>query len=593
MAEVLNLPSMSTDLGFAETSSLTDILAVPDTSDTKAYLSHLTSLPLDELQTEPTVVSSSSAQLTNALTTLCHTSYPTFLALHSTTSTLSSSLTSLSTSLDALISALPSLETEAKRFVEETRETQKERNKASLVLEHHDKLQDVLSLPQLMDYCVRNHNYSEALLLSNHANNFSRRFSNNALVQSVKAECDARVQSMLGQLLHMLNEQAKLPALFRAVGFLRKMSVFEEEELALAFLTGRGVYLDGILKTVEVEKGIEGDRERDREAYARYLKKYVDVWREGVYDVITQYTTIFLDRAPSSSSSASTSTSTPNTPPTKLHALLTTFTTYRMNKFLTLLREILVLIPDPILLTPLLTQLTYCANSFARVGMDFRSLLAPLFVDSVRQGMVQEFETATEDWSRKLRGEAPPGSKDASRHRPNQKYSHILIAPNASRSSPPTPSSSQLEAISSGPPNVPPPMLLSYPSLAIYTNAILSALNGLRMLAPVELVDDLLEALEEALAEGASVLLQLARDRAWTGTDEERREEEGIVKAGGMVYVKVFVPFVRRALVEGVYGVSMGDVDGMGQALEDVLRDWEAWLDESKNSGETEVVDGK
>lgn len=571
---------MLNDLGSAEMPPLTDILSMPDVStDIAEYLSHLTSLPLPELQAEPTAVSSSSAQLTNALTTLCHTSYPTFLALHSTTSTLSSSLSSLSASLDALISTLPSLEAEAKKFVQETRETQKERNKASLVLEHHDKLQDVLSLPQLMDYCVRNHSYSEALLLSNHANGLSTRFPNNALVQSVKAECDARVQAMLGQLLRMLNEQAKLPALFRAVSFLRKMGVFDEEELGLAFLAGRGVYLDSVLKTVEVEKGIEGDKERDREAYARYLKKYVDVWREGVYDVITQYTTIFLDRAPSSSASAST----PGPPPSRQHALLATFATYRMESFLALLRETLAMIPDPVLLTPLLTQLTYCANSFARVGMDFRPFLAPIFVHSVKQAMTKEFKKAATDWGKRLKADEPASRRDASAQRTAKKPSQIFIAPDVSHTAPPIPTPKQLETVSSGPPNVPPPILLSYPPIAIYTNAILTALNGLRMLAPLELVDDLLESLDDTLAEGLSVLLELAQDRALSGTEEERKEEAGIVKVAGIVCTRVFVPFVRRALVEGVYSVAMGDVEGMSQSLEGALRDWEAWLDGSKD----------
>ena len=84
------------------------------------------------------------------------------------------------------------------------------------------------------------------------------------------------------------------------------MDVLTEPEFALAFLTGRGAYLECLFKIVEIEKKvIEGDREREMEVYARYLKKYVDPWREGVYDVITQYTTIFLDRAPSMSPESS------------------------------------------------------------------------------------------------------------------------------------------------------------------------------------------------------------------------------------------------------------------------------------------------
>lgn len=540
-------------------------------SEFASYLAHLTDLPLSELESEPTTLSSSSAQLTNALTTLCHTSYPTFLSLHTTTSTLSSSLSSFSSSLDSLLSALPALETSARSFAQETREIQRERRKASLVLEQHDKLYDVLSLPMLLDSCVRNHNYNEALLLSNHATSLGQRFPKNPLIQSVKRECDSRVQAMLAQLLNMLREQAKLPALFRAVNFLRKMEVLDEQELALAFLTGRVAYLDSALKAVDIErKGIEGDRDKDKEAYARFLKKYVDVWREGVYDVVTQYTTIFLERAPSTSGS----------PPAHLHMLLRMFTTQYLQTMLALLRETLPLIPDPSLLTSLLTQLTYCANSFARVGLDFKPLLAPIFTDAVLSGVSQELEAASNAWS--IRLHPAPTSKDKDKSSPSgtsPKRPSQLLVTTAVAASPPHPSATQLDTLRSGPAHIPPQILVSYPILALYTNAILSALNGLRLLAPVDLYRDLLRALESSLAKSAEALIWYAREKPWLNggksslTAVQTEEDDKVLRAAGVVYFDVFMPFVLRAFVEGVYGRNWKGVAGR-QELEDARKDW-------------------
>lgn len=453
-----------------------------------SYLTRLTGLPLSALEAEPTTLSSSSAQLTNALTTLCHTSYPTFLSLHSTTNTLGSSLATLSSSLDSLLLTLPALESSARTFVQETRDIQKDRRKASMVLEQHDKLYDVLSLPMLLDSCVRNHNYNEALLLSNHATSILQRFPSNPLIQSVKAECDSRVQAMLSQLLVMLREQAKLPALFRSVSFLRKMEVLEEEELALAFLSGRYSYLENALKAVEIEKeGVEGDPGKDKGLYAKFMKRYVDVWREGVYDVVTQYTTIFLDRAPSTSSS----------PPANLHILLRMFTTHQIQALLALLRDTLPLICDPSLLTSLLKQLTYCANSFARVGMDFKALLGPIFVEAVRRGVAEDLDEATAAWCSHLANT----SKDKSKSR---RPSAVLVSSTV-KSAPPQPTAAQLEALSTGPAHAPPQILTSYPPLALYTNAILAALNSLRMLAPVELYEDLLTLVNDALSKGGGI----------------------------------------------------------------------------------------
>jgi conserved oligomeric Golgi complex subunit 8 len=523
------------------------------TSEYSEYLSQLTDLPLSALEAEPTTLNSSSAQLTNALTTLCHTSYPTFLSLHTTTSTLASSLGALSSSLDSLLSALPALENSARAFAQETRDIQKERRQSSLVLEQHDKLYDVLSLPTLLDSCVRNHNYSEALLLSNHASSLLQRFPLNPLIQSVKTECDIRVQSMLGQLLSTLREQAKLPALYKSVNFLRKMDVLNEDELALAFLTGRSYYLDGTLKATEIEKkSIEGDREKDKESYSRFLKRYIDAWREGVYDVITQYTTIFLDRAPSTSSS----------PPPNLQVLLRMFTTNQLQELLSLLRETLPLIPDPAMLTSLLKQLTYCANSFARVGMDFKLLLGPIFVDAVRKGVTQELDDATVSWCDKF-------SKEKFKpKRPSQ-----LLVSAAARSNPPHLTTAQLVTLQSGPAHVPPQILASYPPLALYMNAVLTVLNSLRMLAPVELYEELMKTMKTIIERGASALLQYAKEKSWaignkfSPGDEE--DDKKALEATGRIYFSVFVPFILRALSEGVYGKSVkdfGDTASLDQA---------------------------
>ncbi|KAI9067196.1 Dor1-domain-containing protein [Trametes sanguinea] len=519
-----------------------------------SYISRLTSLSLQELEAEPTELSSSSAQLTNALTTLCYTSYPTFLSLHTTTSTLSSSLDALSSSLSSLLSALPSLESSARTFAQDSRSLLASRRKAALVLEHHDKLHDVLSLPLLLETSVRNHNYSDALLLAQHASTLASRFPSNPLVQSVKADCDVRVHSMLAQLLRVLHEQAKLPALFRAVGFLRKMNVLSEQELALAFLSGRSAYLDGTLRAVEIEKkGIDGEGsvEREREIYSRYLKRYIDAWREGVHDVVTQYTTIFLDRSHNAEPA-----------PSELHVLLTTFTTLRTQQLLDLLRETLPLVADPSLLSSLLTQLTYCATSFARVGLDFRAALGPLFISAVRNGVTREFEDASDVWSRTL--ESREASRTRSQSGPSaRKKPSQLFLPAASTTTHTFPTAAQLESLASSPPNVPPPILASYTPLAVYTNALLSALNGLRLLAPASLLHDLLTALDGALARATTSLLSYMRASAddrnnstTTPSAEEKKREEDVVRAVGTV---ILPQILQQLLAIHKLDIDMGN----------------------------------
>src|SRR6266702_1692295 len=75
------------DGGLALT-SLGDVLSgKSELSSSKAtsYLEEIVTLPLDSILAEPANLSSTSSQLTNALTNLCISSYPTFLSLHSMT----------------------------------------------------------------------------------------------------------------------------------------------------------------------------------------------------------------------------------------------------------------------------------------------------------------------------------------------------------------------------------------------------------------------------------------------------------------------------------------------------------------------------
>jgi len=51
--------------------------------------------------------------------------------------------------------------------------------------------------------------------------------------------------------------------------------------------------------------------------------------------------------------------------------------------------------------------------------------------------------------------------------------------------------------------------------------------------------------------------------------------------------VKVLVPFVQRALIEGIYGVPIKEVPPMeDENLGRLLNDWETWL---KENGEPQM----
>lgn len=571
----------------------------------REYLSKLTEFSLPKLYAEPTTLQTQSHHLTSSLTSLTHTSYPTFLSLHRTTTALTNSLESLASSLSSLLdTSLPALEESAANWKDRTEEVLRERGRAKVVLDQHDKIRDLLDIPLLIDACVRNGYFAEALSLATHAKSIaaSSAFQDKSpplILQSVLSEVHTSVTQMLISLLATLYEpNRKLPALWKAVNFLRKMDGFgpsspfasssssqakiqvylssedivsaedeisSEEQIALAFLIGRESCLKSTLETCgsdvtrltkDPERMLD---DRDKEDLARYLKTYVDAWREGAYDIIMQYTTIFLER----SSTRNGSVSSPTTPSPvhqdretiRLHSLITTYASHALNTHLLPILSPALPKLSLNLLSSLLTQLTYCATAFGKVGMDFRSVLSVLFSSAILQVVTSDLHSVSTKWNARLKkasgSTANNATSPSSRRQQQQQVfppSRWLVTPSAA-ASPPVPSEESPQV--SGAAHSPPQILASYPPLAEHTNSILGVFNNLRLLAPVGILRDLIAVVDRVLGEDGDALLSylqafssgLSHSMGLTEDElDKRRREKKIAAAAGEVYFGAFVP---------------------------------------------------
>ena len=556
-------------------------------ADDPEYLSYLTSLHLTDLKSEPAKLNSSSAQLTNVLITLCHTSYPTFLSVHQSVNTLSTSLDAFSSSLDALINVLPVVEQKAKGFLEEVKDVQAERKKMKVVVENLGRVEEIVGVGSVVEGCVRSGWYGEAVEVEMRIANLARKLDpdGRGVVWDVKAEVDQRIRSMVGDLLSGLRESGtnKLPVLFKTVGFLRKMGVLDEEEIAQAFLSCRLGCLKRSLEDLDVERRTSGaftpitpsfQQSSVSASGERYLKKYVDVWREGVYDLVSQFTTIFLERPAASPETAEF-----------LHSLLTTYTTHLLSVLLGTLEVTLPTVQDPSALNSLLTQLTYCATSFSRIGLDFRWIIGGLFEDAVRTSVMKGFHDA----------------RDKFIHTVSSTSSTVLSISSSSTSTTAAGSSStvepNLDAVrldTTNPPHVPPHIITSHKPTVVYANDLLTTLNGLRLLAPKNLYRDLLTELDKSLDESGMAFVDVITTTPLTvpslsssGSQGTLSKEEAEGKGKklrvylGSLFVKIFVPFIRRALVEGVYGFEGEEAEKDWRSELGFVRTWEDWLQSS------------
>ncbi|KAF9019626.1 Dor1-domain-containing protein [Hymenopellis radicata] len=563
-----------------ETNSLSELLGtskVPEltSSSSQAYLSYLTTLPLHNLLSEPSLLQTQSHHLTSSLTSLTHTSYPTFISLHDTTTALSTSLDSLSTSLDSLISdSLPALEDSASNWRQRTETVLGERRKARVVLEQHDKIRDLLDIPLLIDTCVRNGFFSEALSLASHATSlYSSSPAPPLILTSIITEVRHSITQMLFSLLGTLHEpNRKLPALWKAVNFLRKMEafdfeegVFPEEQIALAFITGREACLksslEGFSRDINRLVGMPSSDTAAKEDLAASLKKYIETWREGVNDIISHYTTIFLERPASTSAPASKSV-TPS-----LQPLLATYASHALQRhLLPLLRNTLPHIPLSSLST-IHDRLAHCATAFARVGLDFRGVLGDVCSHAVLRSVQDEMREVTANFVALLKQKT--GRPTSSQLRNSTPPSEWAITASAAAS--PPKSSAPSKSL-----HVPPHVLASYPPVARYTNALLSLFNDFRKVASVAIASTLRAELDSCLAEAGEALLRYVKNVVGQSDAEAR-----IGEALGMVFFAVFMPFVRRAFGEGLYQVKEDytAVEGEDTSLSKTMREWEGWLE--------------
>ncbi|EKD04225.1 transport-related protein [Trichosporon asahii var. asahii CBS 8904] len=540
---------------------------VPDFSSPAAsgYLDQLLSLPLKSLLDEATVIFSEAAGVETELTNLCFREYPTFISVHKCSSAVTSAFDDFSSSLGKLLDAVPALEDECRTFVKSTKGVQDARSKALLVQEHQDKLFDLLEIPQLMDTCVRNGYYQEALELSGHATSLSKRYPGVELVQDVSKEVDAVLQVMVAQLLALLREPIKLPSLIKTVGYLRRLGSVEETELGLVFLVSR---LSNFRAHQLLLEGDRGDP-------VRYVRKYVDLFREHVFDIISQFTTIFLESSSPSPAAAS-------------H--LASFVGQCVDDLVQLVGEYVPkMTHDAASLSSILVQLGYCSLAFARVGLDFASLVTEPFNGAVSTAYAQALEEGASALSTTL--------KDAAKSVGSQttlviagEYIPSLLA-----------QADPVDWIKWGGSFEQLPSELSrLPPLAMLVNAHLSALNSLRLLAPLHLYPVLAgvqsasllqctHALAQyvrgvvALADAekgqkAQLLRRTERELSPEERKQRRKETQWVCVALADSWIRIVCPLLANALEKGVYDGAMPAESS--PELKEALDTLQAWIDD-------------
>jgi hypothetical protein len=295
------------------------------------------------------------------------------------------------------------------------------RKKALLLSRNVERLVDVLELPTLLSSAISTApvNYSSALDLNGHIRRLHSIYPKSPLVASISAQADEFMRTMAANLILSLKAPGlKLAASLRTISWLRRvlpdleaasMAVAaaaptttsgsagkahgsQERVLGALFLVCRLATLMTMIEALEPLQEL-ADQEKARQkaigsgnAWSggqqteRYLKRYIEIFREQSFAIVSMFRSVFPDATAATSDGPVQSRQQESDPLEPMPSALATFPLYLVDMLLETLRTYLPTVKDQAARDSLLTQVLYCAGSLGRLGGDFGLFLATLDV---------------------------------------------------------------------------------------------------------------------------------------------------------------------------------------------------------------------
>lgn len=418
--------------------------------NTASYLTRLSILSLSDLtSTEPESLLQAAQSHLRSLQALSKRSHKSVIASSAHLSRLSDILPNLGTQAAELQDGIPAVETVANDFAQKYDRSIENvvldrRKRALLLARNIERVTDVLDLPALLRSTVSAAqgpsvpssassatSYASALDLHAHIRRLSALYPHSGLVESISKQAETEIQNLTTILITSLQTpNLKLASAMRTVGWLRRVapdlagdsyspakgtrtnakslnvspaSASGEGPLGSMFLVCRLRSLITTLDALEPLRDLADQETQRRKAATngkqqlpqsalgsqseRYMKRFIEIFREQSFNIISMYKSIFPTSLPSPE--ANYNVGTPEDPLLPLPSPLSSFTLHLVDLLTRTLQTYLPNITDRQARESLLTQVLYCAGSLGRLGADFGVVVA-LLEDAVKQDDEEE-----------------------------------------------------------------------------------------------------------------------------------------------------------------------------------------------------------
>ncbi|KAM9826042.1 conserved oligomeric Golgi complex subunit 8 isoform X1 [Syngnathus typhle] len=491
-----------------------------DRADLAGYLAELSSLGVEQLGREQERLADERASILEQTRHLAFANYHTFIRTADCTERIYRDFGRVEAAVSRLLDKLPALGQRCRSFAKEAEQMSASRRMNTLTLNRHTEILEILEIPQLMDTCVRNAYYDQALELAAYVRRMDKKHAALPVIRGLVGEVAESAQLMLLQLLQQLRSDGQLSSCLRAVGYLRRMDALDEAELRVKFLQARGAWLRAALDAVP-----------DAEPYA-HISKSAEACRVHLFDIVTQYRAIFSEQRRMGAAPQRADV---------LHGWVLSEVCQLVEVLERDLRR-----GAGARLDSLAAQCMYLGLSFSRVGVDFRGRLAAALAQAAAEAFGSAAREAAAHFQQDMSGYAPVAAP---------------LVPGA-------------RAAPTDPPGTlaPPATLLDFPPLGRFLNHILAAFNDLRLCCPLALAQCVTADLHRALCHVTAQLLAFHRAEDSAFSDGERRVFVRMCR----VYARDMLPFLDRclqilfpaqqiALVLGVPASQVLNSEGLGR----------------------------
>jgi len=478
------------------------------------YISHLCGSDLDALNKEPERLEEKKVSLLQQTRDLAFHNYKTFISTADCSKGIVKDFSVIEEKLDNMINTLPQLSEHGQSFLKQVSKIGNVRRCTSLTLQKNTELLEILEIPQLMNTCVRNQYYEDALELVFYVKRLSKKhhIAEIPVIAGIIDDVKNSTVLMLEQLLAQLKTSLQLPVCLKIIGYVRRLECFSEIELRFKFLQVRNSWFESKLPLLKEGKSHDENQVHD------YLSQLLEVYRVNLFSIVTQYRAIFMDDTAFSSQfdySYDLEESVEGKP--KSSAIFSSWITHRVFVFIKELEKYLPLIPSR--LDSILRPVMYFGQSFSKVGADFRSLIANVFIETIENILAEELKSTMDSFETLM-------------------MSHSLMASvSHNQSTSVTPSGTTKTPL-------PPTDLLQHQPLCVLVNGILSMLNQVRSCCPVSIAQWLWVNLSASFSKTVDILVAFHTAESAAFSKTEKKNFDSLCKS----FLYTAIPHINDCL---------------------------------------------